>query len=43
MDGHSPNIPPSIAVDEPYNRLGAATGNLAGKADRQNTGLNLAH
>jgi hypothetical protein len=25
MDGHSPNIPPSIAVDELYNRLGTAS------------------
>jgi hypothetical protein len=25
VDGHSPNIPPSIAVDELYNRLGTAS------------------
>jgi hypothetical protein len=30
-------------VDELYNRLGAATGNLAGKGARQSTELNLAH
>jgi hypothetical protein len=47
MDGPSPNIPPSIAVNEVYNRLGIAStpqpATWPAKGARQSTELNLAN